>query len=124
MTSLSTPLLIGGAELPGSDGTFAVPDPAHAGQVVGYAAAASAADASAAVDAAEKAWPAWAALSAAERTGLVLKALGALEPDADDRAEVLSRENGKIRIEAAIDLAVFTGRFHQAAEFAPALDDD
>ena len=34
----------------------------------------------------------------------------------------MSRENGKVRFEAAIDLQVFTGRFHQAAEFAPELD--
>ncbi|MGH3247485.1 MAG: aldehyde dehydrogenase family protein, partial [Trebonia sp.] len=35
-----------------------------------------------------------------------------------------SRENGKIRFEAFIDLAVFSGRFHQAAEYAPGLDVD
>ena len=29
---------------------------------------------------------------------------------------MLSRENGKIRFEASIDLQVFIGRFHQAAE--------
>jgi acyl-CoA reductase-like NAD-dependent aldehyde dehydrogenase len=30
---------------------------------------------------------------------------------------------GKVRFEAAIDLQVFVGRFHQAAEYAPALDE-
>jgi len=74
----------------------------------------------AAVRAAEVAGPAWAALSAAERTAITLKALDGL--DADERADILSRENGKIRFEAAIDLQVFAGRFHQAAEFAPELD--
>ena len=86
-TPASTPLLIGGQERPGGDGTFPVADPARRGAVVGYAAAASAADA-----------------------------------DAGERAEILSRENGKVRFEATIDLHVFVGRFHQAAEFAPELD--
>ena len=118
---LSTGLLIAGEER-ATTATFPVYDPAHAGEVVGYAAAASPADAEAAVRAAHQAWPAWAALSAAERTAIVLKALDGLDKDADERAEILSRENGKVRFEAAIDLAVFTGRFHQAAEFAPELD--
>ncbi len=118
---VSTPLLIAGEERPAA-GSFAVYDPAHAGEVVGHAAAATAADALDAVAAAHGAWPAWAALSAAERTAVVLKALDGLDADADERAGILSRENGKVRAEAAIDLAVFTGRFHQAAEFAPELD--
>ena len=53
----------------------------------------------------------------------MLKALDGLDADADARAETLSRENGKVRFEAAIDLQVFVGRFHQAAEYAPALDE-
>ena len=120
---VSTPLLIGGEERQGA-ATFPVYDPAHTGAIVGHAAAASADDALDAVAAAHAAWPAWAALSATERTAIVLKALDGLEADADERAETLSRENGKVRFEAGIDLAVFGGRFHQAAEFAPALDRD
>jgi len=73
--AISTPLLIAGAERPGAVGTFPVYDPAHAGAVIGHAAAASAADANDAVTAAHDAWPAWAALTAAERTAIVLKAL-------------------------------------------------
>ena len=42
--------------------------------------------------------------SAAERTSIVLKALDGLDADADERADILSRENGKVRFEAAIDL--------------------
>jgi acyl-CoA reductase-like NAD-dependent aldehyde dehydrogenase len=122
--AISTPLLIAGEERPGSAGTFPVYDPAHTGAIIGYAAAASADDALAAVAAADAAWPAWAALSATERTAIVLKALAGLEADNDERTEILSRENGKIRFEAFIDLAVFSGRFHQAAEYAPGLDVD
>src|SRR5215472_12715930 len=118
---ISTPLLIGGQER-AATATFPVYDPAHAGQIVGHAAAASAGDALDAVAAAHRAWPAWAALPAAERTAIVLAALDGLDKDADERAEILSRENGKVRFEAAVDLAAFTGRFHQAAEFAPELD--
>jgi acyl-CoA reductase-like NAD-dependent aldehyde dehydrogenase len=120
-TAIRTALLIGGEERD-TAATFPVYDPAHTGTVVGYAAAASAADAQDAVRAAQQAWPAWAALSATERTAMVLKALDSLDADADERADILSRENGKVRFEAGIDLQVFVGRFHQAAEFTPALD--
>jgi acyl-CoA reductase-like NAD-dependent aldehyde dehydrogenase len=122
--AVSTPLLIAGEERPGGAGTFPVYDPAQTGTIIGYAAAASADDALAAVAAAEAAWPAWAALSATERVGIVLAALSTLEEDIDARTDVLSRENGKIRFEAFIDLAVFSGRFHQAAQYAPELDND
>jgi acyl-CoA reductase-like NAD-dependent aldehyde dehydrogenase len=122
--AISTPLLIAGEERAGGAGTFPVYDPARTGAVIGYAAAASADDALAAVAAAEAAWPAWAALSATERTGIVLAALAGLEADNDERTDILSRENGKIRFEAFIDLAVFSGRFHQAAQYAPELDVD
>ena len=121
---ISTPLLIAGEERPGSAGSFPVYDPAQTGAIIGYAAAASADDALAAVAAAEAAWPAWAAMSATERVAIVLKALEGLGSDNDARTDILSRENGKIRFEAFIDLAVFSGRFHQAAEFAPELDVD
>jgi acyl-CoA reductase-like NAD-dependent aldehyde dehydrogenase len=121
-TEVSTPLLIAGRERL-TAATFPVHDPARTGTVIGRAAAASATDALDAVRTAHEAWPAWAALSAAERTSIVLKALDGLEADAEERAAILSRENGKVRFEATIDLAVFGGRFHQAAEFAPSLDE-
>ena len=120
---VSTPLLIAGEER-GTAETFPVYDPAHTGTIIGHAAAASADDALDAVAAAHKAWPAWAALSAAERVAIVLKVLDGLDADAEARAEILSRENGKVRFEASVDLMVFVGRFHQAAEFAPELDQD
>src|SRR4029077_17574845 len=71
-----------------------------------------------------QAWPAWAALSAAERTAICLQALEGLDKDADERAEILSRENGKERFEAAIDLMGSPGRSHQAAQYAPELDQE
>jgi acyl-CoA reductase-like NAD-dependent aldehyde dehydrogenase len=120
-TTLTTELLIGGDERLAAE-TFPVYDPAHAGEIIGHAAAASPADAEDAVRAAHQAWPGWAALSATERTRLVIAALEGLDADGDERAEILSRENGKIRFEATIDTHVFVGRFHQAAQYAPELD--
>ncbi len=118
--AVSTPLLIDGEERFTTE-KLAVHDP-HDGSLIGHAAAASAQDALDAVAAAERAWPAWAALSAAERIDICLKALETLPVDLDERAEVLSRENGKIRFEASIDLQVFVGRFHEAARHAQDLD--
>jgi acyl-CoA reductase-like NAD-dependent aldehyde dehydrogenase len=120
-TTASTQLLIGGQERPALD-AFPVYDP-HDGSVAGHAAAASREQAQDAVDAAQAAWPAWAALTAAERAQRSLAALADLDADAAERAETLVRENGKVLMEAQIDLAVFVWRFHQAAEFAPALDE-
>jgi acyl-CoA reductase-like NAD-dependent aldehyde dehydrogenase len=119
--AISTPLLIGGEERR-TAGSFAVHDPSN-GTVVGRAASASADDALDAVAAAHAAWPAWAAMSATERAAIVVKALDGLDGDAAARAELLTRENGKVRFESAIDLQVFVGRFHLAAEFAPLLDE-
>ena len=119
---MTTPLLIGGEERPGAD-SFPVYDPSN-GEVIGHAAAASTADALDAVRAAHEAWPAWAALPTAERVQLSLAALAGLESDADERAELLVRENGKTRFEATIDPLVLVGPFHQAAAVAPSLDDD
>jgi acyl-CoA reductase-like NAD-dependent aldehyde dehydrogenase len=119
---IETHLLIGGVERTTTE-SFAVADPTRNGEIVGRAAAASSADAEDAVSAAAAAWPAWAALSASERVPQVLAALAGLDSDFDERAELLVRENGKIRFEAEIDLHVFVGRFHQAAAFASAVDE-
>ena len=121
-STTTTPLLIGGEERPAAD-SFPVYDPSN-GEVIGHAAAASTADALDAVRAAHEAWPAWAALPTAERVQLSLAALAGLESDAEERSELLVRENGKTRFEATIDPLVLVGRFHQAAAVAPSLDSD
>ena len=118
--AVTTPLLIDGEERLTAE-QLAVHDP-HDGSLVGHAAAAGTQDALDAVAAADRAWPAWAALPVAERIEICLKALETLPNDLDARAEVLSRENGKIRFEASIDLQVFVGRFHEAANYAKDLD--
>lgn len=119
-TVTNTNLFIDGAERAAEE-SFPVYDP-HDGALIGHAAAASRDDALDAIAAAQAAWPAWAALPAAERAQRCLQALAALDTDFAERAEILSRENGKVRFEAEIDLHVFVGRFHQAAAYAPLLD--
>lgn len=122
MSVTSTPLLIEGEEREAAD-SFPVHDPSNR-ELIGYAASASTADAEDAVRAAHEAWPGWAALPTAERVRLALASLEGLDSDADERAELLVRENGKIRMEATIDSLVLVGRFHQAAAVAAHVDEE
>ena len=119
---LRTDLIIGGAEV-ATDRTLSVCDPAEPATVVGYAAAASPEDAERAVAAAHAAFRGWSERTRQERAELVLAALGGLADSAVARAEVLTRENGKILGEAHADLMVFELRCRQAAslvsEFPP-----
>ncbi|MBQ0825973.1 aldehyde dehydrogenase family protein [Streptomyces tagetis] len=98
--------------------TLRVVDPADRESVVGLAAAADAAQATAAVAAAHRAFPAWAARSARERAELLTAALAPLEADRPATAEILTRENGKIRMESFVDSLVFEHRFRLAADLA------
>ena len=106
-----------------ADNALEVIDPADGVSVVGYAAAASAKDAEAAVAAAHRAFPAWAARSPQQRASLLIAALAPLEADRDATAEVLTRENGKIRMESFIDSIVFAHRFGLAAALVDQVDD-
>lgn len=112
-----TGLLIGGEVAEGAD-WFPVFDPAAPGQVVGYAAAATQDQARQAVDAADAAWRDWSASEPVRRAELLADALGALEPDNDERVNLLVRENGKVRSEAAVELSVFSQRCELAAGMA------
>ena len=86
--------------------------------MVGYAGAASEEQARAAVAAAHDAFPAWAALDAHDRAARVKASLGALAADNDERVELLSRENGKVRSECEIEMHVIEARFELAAGLA------
>lgn len=114
---IRTGLYIGGAHQDAAE-TFAVHDPADPELIVGHAAAASEAQARAAVAAAAEAFPGWAALSAQERADQVRASLGALAADNDERVDLLSRENGKVRSECEIEMHGFAGRFNLAADLA------
>jgi acyl-CoA reductase-like NAD-dependent aldehyde dehydrogenase len=116
------PLLIAGE--PVTTGEWLdVMDPAAPRLVVGRAALASEALSRKAVDAAHAASERWAALEPQQRVEVLLSALAALEADRAANAELLSRENGKIRREADVDVAVFAGRVRLAASLAGELSE-
>ncbi|WP_241982835.1 MULTISPECIES: aldehyde dehydrogenase family protein [Cryobacterium] len=99
-----------------------VADPAKAGQVVGYAAAATTADVADAVAAAKAAFPAWSAMSAVERAAIMAEAIAGIADERDADAAVLSRENGKVRFEGWIDSLVFEIRWNLALMLAGEVD--
>ena len=105
LPEIHTGLFIAGERQEAAD-SFAVHDPADPESVVGYAGAASEEQARAAVAAAHDAFPAWAALDPHERAARVKASLGALAADNDERVELLSRENGKVRSECEIEMHV------------------
>ena len=121
LPEIRTDLYIDG-EIRTADDALQVIDPADGVSVVGYAAAASAKQAEEAVAAAHRAFPAWAARTPQERAELIMAALAPLEADRPATAEVLTRENGKIRMESFIDSIVFAHRFALAAGLADELD--
>jgi acyl-CoA reductase-like NAD-dependent aldehyde dehydrogenase len=90
---------------------------------VGTAASATREQAVDAVRVADEAWTRWRELDAQERAGRVLEALERLEGGADERAELLVRENGKVLAEARIELEVFVARCRLAADLADTLDE-
>jgi acyl-CoA reductase-like NAD-dependent aldehyde dehydrogenase len=118
----SVPLLIGGEPIETGE-WLDVMDPAAPRQVVGRVALASEALSRKAVDAAQAASEGWGALEPGRRAEVLLSALGALENERNENAELLSRENGKVRGEALADVAVFAGRFRLAAELSGELSE-
>ncbi|HVW19497.1 MAG TPA: aldehyde dehydrogenase family protein [Solirubrobacteraceae bacterium] len=119
-SEIRTGLFIAGEARPGED-HFPVYDPADSSQVIGHAAKATTEQAKAAVRAARAAFPAWSALTPHERAELILAALEPLAADHDDRALLLSRENGKTVFESSLDIQVLGARFHLAAGLADQL---
>ena len=114
----TVPLFVAGEERQTAE-TFKVIDPARPRDIVGHAASASLDDSRAAVAAADKAFGEWSRLSAEERAEMLVDALDGLKDGLDQRIELLVRENGKVRMEATIEMAVFEGRSRLAAELAP-----
>jgi acyl-CoA reductase-like NAD-dependent aldehyde dehydrogenase len=117
LPEIRTDLFIEG-EGRGADNALQVVDPADGSLVVGYAAAASAKQAQDAVTAAHEAFPAWSTRTPQERAALLTDALAPLEGDRLATAEVLTRENGKIRMESFVDSLVFAHRFDLATALA------
>jgi len=121
LPEIRTDLFVDG-EVRAADDALQVIDPADGVSVVGYAAAASAKQAESAVAAAHRAFPAWAARTPQDRAAAITAALAPLEADRPATAEVLTRENGKIRMESFIDSIVFAHRFALAAGLADELE--
>ncbi|TFD59659.1 aldehyde dehydrogenase family protein [Cryobacterium sp. Hh7] len=119
--TVQTGLFIGGVQRDTED-VLEVADPAKPGEVVGYAASASKADVADAVAAAKAAFPAWSALSAAERAAIMADAIAGIADDRDNDAEILSRENGKVRFEGWVDALVFDIRWQLALMLADEID--
>ncbi|HEY8482803.1 MAG TPA: aldehyde dehydrogenase family protein [Spirillospora sp.] len=117
LPEIRTELFVDGETRSAAD-ALQIIDPADGASVVGYAAAASAEQAAAAVAAAHRAFPGWSARTPAERGELLLAALEPLEAERPASAEILTRENGKIRMESVIDCVVFEQRVRLAVDLA------
>jgi len=101
---------IGGAFHAPSGEAFQSHDPAHDDRVV-LQAAGDAARAAQACAAAAEAQPAWAARSLDERFEVLAKFKAAIEAHADPLSEAITREMGKIRSEARVEIGALLGRF-------------
>ncbi|MCP2170277.1 aldehyde dehydrogenase family protein [Goodfellowiella coeruleoviolacea] len=112
-------VIAGRAEPVSPDAAIPVWNPARPDELVGRAAAGSAVDAARAVDAAHGALAEWSTMDYAER-GAVLRRC-ARDLDTSRYAEILVRENGKVRREAEVELARFTGRLIGVADMADLL---
>lgn len=114
---VATDLFIDGASVVCTD-LLEVRDPARPADVVGHAAAADREHARDAVAAAKRAFPGWSARTPQDRATLVLESLVGLAEHHEADAEILTRENGKIRMESKIDLWVFNHRVELACGLA------
>lgn len=118
---IRTGLFIGGASRDTVE-HLEIADPAKRGEVVGYAAAATKQNVDYAISVAKNAFPAWSSLSAVERADLMSEAIQGIAEARDDDAAVLSRENGKVRLEGWIDSLVFEIRWNLALMIADQVD--
>lgn len=118
---VTTGLYIGGTERQAA-ATLEVVNPGKPGAIVGYAAAAGPGDVEDAIAAAKAAYPAWAGLGAHERAEQMRAALEGIAEFRDEDAAILSRENGKIRMESWVDSLVFEIRWNLALALADDVD--
>ncbi len=104
-------LVIGGAPVSGSEGTYPVRNPAHPEEVALEAPSASLAQVDQAMAAARRAQPEWEALGFEGRLAHLRRACTRAQEllDLDAAAARLTREHGKTRIEALFDLATTGG---------------
>ncbi len=107
----AVPLAIGGELVPGAGGSYPVFNPARPDQIVLMAPTASPGQLDKAVAAAREAQPAWAALGFEERLAGLQRACGlAMESlDLEATSALLTREHGKVLVEALFDVATTAG---------------
>jgi acyl-CoA reductase-like NAD-dependent aldehyde dehydrogenase len=117
---LQVPLLIGGEPVVTGE-WLDVLDPAAPERLVGQVALADEALSRRAVERAQVASESWARVEPERRAELLLAALSAVEAQRAPLAELLVRENGKVRREAEADLGGFLARCRLAAGLASEL---
>ena len=93
-----------------------VENPARCEQVVGYAACSDARIVDAAVRAAAVAAPGWAAMGPQERKSALKASAAVATGDFEERARLLTREQGKVLWESNIDLAGAPYLLHECAK--------
>lgn len=111
-----TQVFIDGKWLPGS-GSVAVHDPAT-GEVIAEVATVGQAECEAAIDAAHRAGPAWAALPPRQRAEILRRSFELLTAEADDFAQLITRENGKALVDARAEVGYSAEFFRWFAEEA------
>lgn len=118
MTGIRLGLVIDGRVVDGELGSYEVTNPARPDEVVLQAPAASVDQLDAAVAAARRAAPGWAGLDHGRRTQTVIEAARAAAAAVEtlDLARLLTREHGKVHIEAIFDVATIGA---MADAFAP-----
>jgi acyl-CoA reductase-like NAD-dependent aldehyde dehydrogenase len=110
-------LVIGGELVGGADGTYPVRNPAHPDEIALDAPAASAAQVDEAMTAAHNAQRGWESLGFEGRLGWLRKACSGAQEliDLDAASALLTREHGKVRVEALFDLATTGGMLEALA---------
>jgi acyl-CoA reductase-like NAD-dependent aldehyde dehydrogenase len=107
----TVPLVIGGEFVPGAEGTYPVHNPARPDEVVLEAPAASPSQVDRAVEAARRAQPGWESLGFEGRLACLQDACGQAQDavDLEVAAAMLTREHGKVLVEALFDMATTAG---------------
>jgi acyl-CoA reductase-like NAD-dependent aldehyde dehydrogenase len=110
-TAIEVGLVIDGAEVAGGDGTYEVVNPVRPKEVVLIAPKTSPSQLDDAVAAARRSQPGWAALSLEDRAAIMREAAACASKiaDPDETARLLTREHGKILIEAIFDAGTAGG---------------
>ena len=121
VTAGSVPLFVNGEPVETGNAKD-VNDPAIPSSVVGRMVQADEKLVDRTLDAAEAAWPAWAAMKPEARAEAVLAALDGLAETREERARILTRENGKPLAESMEEVKVFEDRCRLAASFASRLN--